>query len=594
MSFRTIPAFLFSTSLFVLHSTAVAQNTFEITIPLTGLTDVAGGHADPEGGFVFGGELGESLVVFRCDSTGAVQWTRQLDESANEEGIYNRSLAVSGNRILMGGYAMGPSTASRDGILHVLDLDGTLIAQRIIDVGQNSNAIHSITATDDGALIAGRASGAGSYDMLLQQVDQNGEVQGSWSYGSNGWDWGYEAIGLNDGGMALVGYGDEVGGPAPSAYLVRTDAQGQELWARGIDGASADEGYCVMEDPANGDLYLGGTSLGMGASGIQGFISRFSADGDHIWTRVITNAFDVIGLVPNTAGRFTALARAQNIAGGHGNYDALLLTFNAQGDLLSNRLFGTPASEYPVSLSRTASGGLLTTCLLSGNATNAVHAVLTDVNGGGSCTGISVQVGWNSYTPTIVDHSSILQNGHNTTDYTTTTAQPEVEREFVCCTYPVLAGYTGIPGAGTDWTFANSSQGVGTITWNIAGTSLSGDTVSYTFPSAGTFQVCMTIEGVCATDQVCDAVQVIGTGVEAIDAPHLTLTPNPATDHLRFTAPSGLRAVEVLDVHGRVLRSWPVNNAKTLDLDLTGLPGGVLLLRSTSSVGIQVQRFVKL
>jgi hypothetical protein len=135
---------------------------------------------------------------------------------------------------------------------------------------------------------------------------------------------------------------------------------------------------------------------------------------------------------------------------------------------------------------------------------------------------------------------------------------------------------------------------VGTITWNIAGSSVSGESVSYTFPSAGTFQVCMTIEGVCATDQLCDAVQIIGTGVEAMDAPHLTLTPNPATDNLRFIAPSGLRAVEVLDVHGRVLRTWPVNNAKTQDLDLTGLPGGVLLLRSTSSVGIQVQRFVKL
>jgi hypothetical protein len=164
----------------------------------------------------------------------------------------------------------------------------------------------------------------------------------------------------------------------------------------------------------------------------------------------------------------------------------------------------------------------------------------------------------------------------------------------VCCTYPVLAGYTGIPGAGTDWTFANSSQGVGTITWNIAGTSLSGDTVSYTFPSAGTFQVCMTIAGICSTDQVCDAVQIIDTGVGSVTAPHLTLTPNPATDHLRLTAPFGLRAVEVLDVHGRVLRSWPVNNAATLDLDLTGLPGGVLLLRSTSTVGMQVQRFVKL
>jgi hypothetical protein len=57
----------------------------------------------------------------------------------------------------------------------------------------------------------------------------------------------YKATELADGGFALVGYGDALGtGFAPSGYLVRTDALGNEMWARSISsGNGVDEAYCV-------------------------------------------------------------------------------------------------------------------------------------------------------------------------------------------------------------------------------------------------------------------------------------------------------------------------------------------------------------
>ncbi len=589
---RLVPS-LAALALFCLSDQARAQNTFEITIPVPGLTNVAGGQQDPQGGFIFGGEVGDGLVVLRTDSTGGVLWTRQLAEGDNDEGIYDRSLAISGDRILTGGYAMGPNTATRDGLLHVLDLDGNVLAQRLIDVGFNSNAVHTVNATADGGLIAGRATGEGSYDMLLMKVDQDGVVQDSWSYGSTGWDWAYEAIRCTDRGMALVGYGDDVGGPAPSAYLVRTDSLGQELWARGVDGASADEGYTVLEDSVSGDLYIGGRTLGMGTPGTRGFITKFTASGTHVWTRVIGNAFDPIGIVPLTDGRFATLVRAQNIAGGHGDYDALLLTFNAQGDLLGNRLFGTTASEYPVSLSPTANGGLLITCLRTANGANGIYAVLTDGLGAGACSGITIEPGWSAYTPTIFEHTSLLQNGQNSTDWAASITQPAATRAFVCCTYPVEADFTAAPVEGLSWTFTDQSQGVGELTWNIAGDTFSGDTVNYTFTAPGTYQVCLTIEGICASDQLCEPVEVIGTGIGDHAAQVIRFSPNPATDRLYVTCSDDVLSMDVLDVHGRLLRKWPVNGARSLHLDVSGLPSGVLVLRTSGVAGSRSQRFVK-
>ncbi|MCC6401909.1 MAG: T9SS type A sorting domain-containing protein, partial [Flavobacteriales bacterium] len=490
------------------------------------------------------------------------------------------------------GYAMGNNTASRDGILHVLDLNGTVLDQRLIDVAFNSNAIHTLTATSHGALIAGRASGVGSYDMLLQQVDTDGVVLGSWSYGSTGWDWGHEAIGCSDGGMALVGYGDDVGGPAPSAYLVRTDAQGQELWARGIDGASADEGYCVGEDSVSGDLYIGGRSLGMGTGpGTRGFISKFTASGTHVWTRVTDNAFDPIGIVPLGNGRFAALLRAQNIPGGHGDYDALLVTFNEQGTLLGNQLFGTAASEYPVSLSRAAYGGLLITCFR--NTPDDIYAVLVDSDGNGACTGSSVGITWNAYTPTIYDHTSILQNGYNPGLWPTSATASTPSRQFVCCTYPVVADFAVEPGNALAHTFINTSTGSGTASWSIEGGTYTGDTVFHSFSTPGTYTVCLTFTGICATDTSCQTVVVAGTGVnEQSASTGLHLWPQPATDQVRITSAQPFQHLVVLDVQGRVLKRVAVNGQRTFTLDLGGLPTGVHLLRATGPAGSVVQRLV--
>ncbi len=582
---------LLSTGLLAALLPLSAQNTFEITIPVPGLTNVAGGHALPDGGFVFGGELSDGLVVVRTDSTGQVLWTKALAEAANDEGLYDRSIAVADGHILMGGYAMGNSTAVRDGILHVLDLNGNVLDQRLIDVAFNSNAIHSVNAADHGALIAGRASGEGSYDMLLQRVDTDGVVLGSWSYGTTGWDWGYEAIPCADGGMALVGYGDDVGGPAPSAYLVRTDATGQELWARGVDGASADEGYTVFEDTANGDLYIGGRTLGMGSPGTRGFITKFDATGTHQWTRVVDNAFDVIGITALSDGRFAALLRAQNIPGGPGNYDALLVTFNDQGTLLGNRLFGTTASEYPVNLSRTGDGGLLITCFR--NTPDGVYAVLVDSDGNGACTGSSVAVTWNTYAPTIYDHTSILQNGHNPATWPTATTAPVLTRQFVCCTYPVDASFETQPGNALAYTFINTSTAGGTASWNVAGTAYSGNVVEHAFPAPGTYQVCLTIQGVCASDTQCESVAVATTGVaDPANPASVRLQPHPTADRVRITSEQPLQQVEVLDAQGRSVLRTSGNDQRSLTLDLTGLAAGLHLLRATGPAGTVVQRLV--
>jgi len=68
--------------------------------------------------------------------------------------------------------------------------------------------------------------------------------------------------------------------------------------------------------------------------------------------------------------------------------------------------------------------------------------------------------------------------------------------------------------------------------------------------------------------------------------------PNPATDHLLLSVKPGDHAVEVLDIHGRTLRSWELNGPHIVRLDLGGLAAGTYLLRTWDTAGPGTQRFV--
>jgi hypothetical protein len=245
-------------------------------------------------------------------------------------------------------------------------------------------------------------------------------------------------------------------------------------------------------------------------------------------------------------------------------------------------------------MSRSNAGGLLVTSFKSGTGGNSIHAVLTDEFGNGGCTGISVTVQWTEYTPTIFNHSSTQQTGHNLSSWITPTTQPALTRQFVCCTYPVDASYGTLPGNALGYTFYNTSTGGGTATWTIEGSTYSGDTVEHSFSAPGYYTVCLTVEGVCEEDTDCQEIAVATVGMNEQQAnTGLRLWPQPTSGEVSLTSEQPLRAVELLDAAGRVVLHQGIDQRLQVDIDLTGLPAGVFVLRAWTSTGLATQMLVK-
>jgi hypothetical protein len=288
--------------LLFLGTAAHAQVPFERILTMPGALYIAGATIDDEGHFVIASVNEGDIQVSRISPEGDHEWTNTYP-LFTEDGLYGNGVAVGPDGILVAGYTMGLGTNSRDGLLLRIGLDGTLTEAQRVDAG-SSNAFHYLKAIDGGFIATGRSDAGGNmYDMVLAKLDTEGTIQWMRTYGTSLWDWAYQATPLADGGYALVGYGDGLGtGYAPSGYLVRTDASGNELWARSISsGGGVDEAYSVIES-STGDLYVGGRSLGFIPGDVSAFITKISSTGTHVWTRVLQHGIETVAMVPTANG----------------------------------------------------------------------------------------------------------------------------------------------------------------------------------------------------------------------------------------------------------------------------------------------------
>ena len=72
-----------------------------------------------------------------------------------------------------------------------------------------------------------------------------------------------------------------------------------------------------------------------------------------------------------------------------------------------------------------------------------------------------------------------------------------------------------------------------------------------------------------------------------------TLYPNPATDRMTVTAPSGIGRVRLYSPCGTLVLDEPCDGHVTHDLRLGALPPGIYLLQATTPEGIRTGRVVK-
>ncbi|MFK7923520.1 MAG: LamG-like jellyroll fold domain-containing protein [Bacteroidia bacterium] len=108
-----------------------------------------------------------------------------------------------------------------------------------------------------------------------------------------------------------------------------------------------------------------------------------------------------------------------------------------------------------------------------------------------------------------------------------------------------------------------------------------GDTISYTYATAGIYTICLEAvlalgETLICSDTLCDTVETISTAIESNTfAQAVMVYPNPATKYLKLEfpkAPGQNTMIKLFNMQGILVQEWKLENQQSHQLDLTQLP----------------------
>jgi len=201
----------------------------------------------PDSGFLLAGYLynGNNLVYFiRTNSVGDTLWTKSYGETFFNANVYSVRQAIDGGFIAAGSI-QNTNTQDVDAFLFKTDFLGNVEwAKGYGDAGYDYAQQVEVTA-DHGFVLAAvtYSFGVSLSDFYLVKTDSAGNVIWSKTYGGISDDRSESVMQTWDGGYLVTGESASFSSGNFDTYMIRTDASGDTLWTRTINGLQSNEGY---------------------------------------------------------------------------------------------------------------------------------------------------------------------------------------------------------------------------------------------------------------------------------------------------------------------------------------------------------------
>jgi len=216
-----------------------------------------------DGGYIVIGESnsfgagGYDMYLVKTDDRGKLEWEKTFGGTQDDQGICVRQTGD-------GGYILAGQTASFDArgydlYLVKTDPSGELEWETTIG-GEGWDIPETLEQTADGGyIVAGRTSSynSGNFDLYLVKIDALGNVKWEQAYGSTRWDVGKTVQQAVDGGYLAAGFTDSLGDGKLAFYLIKTNANGKQLWEKTLVGEKYDERFTIRGTNDGGYIIAG-------------------------------------------------------------------------------------------------------------------------------------------------------------------------------------------------------------------------------------------------------------------------------------------------------------------------------------------------
>jgi hypothetical protein len=161
--------------------------------------------------------------------------------------------------------------------------------------------------------------------------------------------------------------------------VVRTDAEGNQLWSRNYGGFQDERGYSISLTSDGGFLLVGEASS-FGSGYADAWMIKVNADGDSLWSRTFGGAgFDYGYWGAETGGGYVLAGTTGSF--GAGSNDAWMAKADQQGDSLWAYTYGSNEIEYAYAATQIPDAILLTGLYNETYEPGQVYLIKTDLNG---------------------------------------------------------------------------------------------------------------------------------------------------------------------------------------------------------------------
>lgn len=243
---------------------------------------LAFGHTDSEGEGKF------DFLLIKLNAAGEVIWDKTY--GGNRDDKSSDMIETSdGNYFLLGNTLSFGDGLNADVWLLKINGDGVELENKRYG-GPTGDSGDKITATQDGnyAILASTTSfGAGGFDIWLIKIDGSGGELWNKTYGGSEDEEGKDIAELPDASLVMVGFTRTFGAGAKDAYIIKTDASGNEIWTQ-VHGENFQDVATNVISENDGIIYS--ATFSTSNEKVNELIIKTDFDGDEIWQSIINGS----------------------------------------------------------------------------------------------------------------------------------------------------------------------------------------------------------------------------------------------------------------------------------------------------------------
>ncbi len=216
---------------------------------------------------------------------------------------------------------------------------------------------------DGGYIIAGYTYSNNVFlnDVYLVKTNANGIATWIREYGGDSVEWGHAIDITSDNGYIIAGETWRRGRDRRDIYLLRTNANGDSLWADEYGGAQQEIGYSVQQTTDGGYIITGSTTTyGPNTPDYSNiWLVKTLANGNVDWTQVYGGTYNDFGSSVKQTADGGYIVAGQTYSSTSLYIDLWLLKTDANGDTTWAKMYGGTSSDGARSVQQTFDGGYI-------------------------------------------------------------------------------------------------------------------------------------------------------------------------------------------------------------------------------------------